>query len=65
MQAVGPLAIMCNSVIEDGVTEVQELMILASQVVSLLQCTIFTIGNVSEMISQWRHTRILGNIETS
>ena len=51
MQAAGPLTTAWNFLIEDGVTEDQELMVPASQVVSLIQRTICMVGNVSDDIS--------------
>ena len=67
MHIVCPLAAAWNSLLEEGIAEDQDLLQLvpASQVVALIQCTICMVGNVSEMISQLRRTKILQNIETS
>ena len=60
-----PLAAAWNSLLEEGVAEDQDLLVPASQVVALIQHTIYMVENVSEMISQLRRTKILQNIETS
>ena len=65
MHIVCPLAAAWNSLLEEGVAEDQNLLVPASQVVALIQRTICMVGNVSEMISQLRRTKILQNIETS
>lgn len=65
MHIVCPLAAAWNSLLEEGVAEDQDLLVPASQVVALIQRTICMVGNVSEMISQLRRTKILQNIETS
>ena len=65
MHIVCPLAAAWNSLLEEGVAEDQDLLVPASQVVALIQRTICMVENVSEMISQLRHTKILQNIEIS
>ena len=65
LNIVCPLATAWSSLLEQGMAEDQDLVVPASQVAALIQRTICMVGNVSEMISQSRRSRILQIIETS
>ena len=65
MHILCPLAAAWNSLLEEGVAEDQDLLVPPSKVVAPIQRTICMVGNVSEMISQLRRTKILQNTETS
>ena len=59
------LAFAWNSLLEIGADKDPDMLVPVTDVVSMIQRTIYFIGNASEFISQIRHTRILEKLDAS
>ena len=60
-----PLTSAWNSLLQCGADEDPDMPVRASEVITMIQCTLCLIGNTSEFISQTRRAKILEKIDTS
>ena len=60
-----PLTSAWNSLLQCGADEDPDMPVRASEVITMIRCTLCLIGNTSEFISQTRRAKILEKIDTS
>lgn len=65
LASIRPLTSSWQTLVEEGLEEDLSMVVKASEVLSLVQCTLCLVGNASELISQTRHSKILEAIEPS